>query len=305
MKKIIPIVLLAGLLALTCGCLGIPSITNDILDDRSSQYSEGFAITDSDYYYSGQVAEKEVYYEQTAPASSGGVVAGADQMIIKTGHLNLEVKDAQEAAAELQQIADAHKGYVTSLNVYSYGNDRFRASATIRVAADAFDATFSELKDLGTLQSQTISAQDVTEEYIDLQARQTALQNQLAQYNRIMEKAEEVEDILKIQVEIERVQVELDRIAGRMQYLENRVDYATITVDLYEPEPVGAQTGWSIIEVLNDAIEGLLAMIAAIIILFFTLLPLFVIGVIIFLIIRRYRKQKKQGEGGKSDKGDD
>lgn len=304
MKKIIPIVLLAGLLALTCGCLGIPSITNDIWDDRGAQYSEGFAITDSDYYYSEQVAKQEVYYEQPAPASSGGVVAGADQMIIKTGHLNLEVRDAQEAAAELRQIADAHNGYVTSLNVYSYGDDRFRASATIRVAAEDFDAAFSALKELGKLQSQTTSAQDVTEEYIDLKARQTALQNQLEQYNRIMEKAEEVEDILKIQVEIERVQVELDRITGRMQYLENRVDYATISVDLYEPEPVGAQTGWSIVEVLNDAIEGLLAMIAAIIIIFFTLLPVLLLGAIIFLIIRRYRRQKKQGgelKAGKQD----
>ncbi len=82
------------------------------------------------------------------------------------------------------------------------------------------------------------------------QAQRTALANQLAQYNRIMEMAENVSEILEVQTQIERVQVELDRINGRLKYLDNRVDYATITVTLQEPEPVGG--GGRLLDCLRD-----------------------------------------------------
>jgi hypothetical protein len=102
-----------------------------------------------------------------------------------------------------------------------------------------FDATVSEIKSLGTLRSASVNSQDVTEEYVDLQAQKAALQLQLEQFNRIMVKADKIEDILKIQVEIGRVQVDLDRLEGRLRYLNNRIDLGTITVSLQEPAPLG------------------------------------------------------------------
>jgi hypothetical protein len=83
--------------------------------------------------------------------------------------------------------------------------NRFSGMAVLRVPADQFDATVTEVKGMGTLRSVSLNTQEVTEEYGDLQAQQVALQQELGQYNRIMEKAMNVSDILQTQEQIERV----------------------------------------------------------------------------------------------------
>ncbi|HIH27251.1 MAG TPA: DUF4349 domain-containing protein, partial [Methanoregulaceae archaeon] len=134
--------------------------------------------------------------------------------------------------------------------------------------------------------SESLSADDVTEEYVDLQARRTALASQLVQYNRIMERAENVSEILEVQVQIERVQVELDRIDGRLKYLDNRVDYATITVALQEPEPVGGGEGFSFVSVINESIAGFLAVTAGLIIILISIIPLIILGAVAYVLYR-------------------
>jgi hypothetical protein len=133
---------------------------------------------------------------------------------------------------------------------------------------------------------------DVTEEYVDLSARKTALTDQMEQYRRLLAKGETVEEILKVQVEIERVRVELDRLQGRLNYLDSRIDLATLTVNLQEPEPVGGETGFSFVSAVNEGIAGFLGMISALVILVFTLLPVAILAVIVYAVFRWYRKRK-------------
>jgi hypothetical protein len=149
-------------------------------------------------------------------------------------------------------------------------------------SAAAFETALNQVKTIGSVTSLSTSGEDVTEEYVDLNAQKTALQNQLAQYNKILAKAEKVEDILNVQVQIERVQVELDRIEGRLKYLNNRVDLSTITVNLQEPAPIGGGISFDLNSVINDAIGGFLGLVGALIILFFALLPLIVIGLVAY-----------------------
>src|SRR5690606_7315198 len=138
----------------------------------------------------------------------------------------------------------------------------------------------------GTLKSQSIQAEDVTEEYVDLQAQRNALANQLAQYQRIMEKAENVSEIMEVQVPIERVQVEIDRIDGRLTYLNSRVDFATITVSFREPEPVGSGAGPSFTSVINEAIAGFVGVAAALFVILISIIPLIILALIVYAIYR-------------------
>ncbi len=223
------------------------------------------------------------------PIGSGSAI---DQKRIMTGSISLEVTRVPSAIDSLGEIALRHGGYLSSSSQSGSGPDRITATVVVRVPAAAFDATVAEIKGLGTVRSATLNIQDITEEYVDLQAQKEALARQLDQYTRIMEKAETVEDILKIQVEIGRAQTELDRIEGRLRYLDNRVDLATISVYLQEPAPIGGDTGHSFITTLNNGIEGFLEMIDAIIIAVFTFLPLIILGVLGYGIYR-WRKGKK------------
>ncbi len=275
------------LFALACaGCLSAP------WDSDTVKIDEQFAPSTSGSGIPSRITPFPV--STIVPTYAPGYAADleADQKIIRTGSLNLEVENVSSTLDPLKQIAALHSGYIGSMSVNTQYGNRLYASLTIRIPAGEFDGTVSDIKALGTLKSESLSADDVTEEYVDLQARRNALASQLVQYNRIMERAENVSEILEVQVQIERVQVELDSIDGRLKYLDNRIDYGTITVTLVEPEPVGRGEEFSLVSVLNEGIQGFLAVTGGLIIILISIIPLILLGIIAYILYWIWRKRK-------------
>ncbi|MBN1194407.1 MAG: DUF4349 domain-containing protein [Methanomicrobiaceae archaeon] len=284
-RYLIPLVLICCILA--AGCLSADEWNGDV------QQSTGFFVSDDVSYqekgaYEGMGAPAPVM----APTSRTATDGSFDQKLIQTGSISLEVKNVADSMGTLKSIAESRGGYLSSSNLYRGSADRLSATVTVRVPGSAFDGTVTEIRTLGKILSESMNSQDVTEEYIDLTAQKEAKQHQLEQYNRIIEKAEKVEDVLKVQVEIERVQVDLDRLEGRLTYLDNRIDLATISVNLQEPAPIGGDAGHSFIKVINQGIEGFLFMVDSLIILFFTALPLIIL-VLLAYGLYRWRKKGK------------
>jgi len=288
-QKIYTVLLLLAVLAGGLWCAGC--VSPEFPGSVSSQKIGGGGAA-TDYAY----APSEPYHTPV-PGVSSGAWAGDDQKIIKTARVDLEVQDVPATGDALKAIATANEGYVGSLSLQRYSGDRLSGSLTMRVPTSAFDQALASIAALGTLKSQSIQAEDVTEEYVDLQAQRNALANQLAQYQRIMEKAENVSEIMEVQVQIERVQVEIDRIDGRLKYLTSRVDYATITVSFREPEPVGSGEGPSITNVINDAIAGFVSVTAALFVLIVSLIPLIILALIAYGLYRWWKGRKNRGAG--------
>lgn len=301
-RRIILISTLVVLMMVCAGCLTTPWRENSAIsaEDLTPQ-AEGSGIFSGGGRYTAPTPVPPLI-----PAYPGNLPT--DQKIIKTSQISLEVGNVTSTLDPIRNIATAHGGYLGSLSVTSQYGDRLYAVLTLRVPAREFDSVVAEIKPLGTLKSELLNADDVTEEYVDLQAQRTALASQLAQYNRIMERAENVSEILEVQVQIERVQVELDRIDGRLKYLDNRVDYATVTVTLQEHEPVGGGKSYSIVSVFNQGIAGFLAVTSGLIIILISTIPLIILGVIAYLVYRWWRKrespvQKVVGEKEKKNEG--
>ena len=146
----------------------------------------------------------------------------------------------------LKSLVTAKGGYLSSSSISEGYNKRLSGTVVLRVPQAEFDTTLAGVKAIGTVKSVSTQGEDVTEEYVDIQAQKTSYQNQLAQYNEIMKKAVKVSDVIEIQQQIDRVQTELNRLEGRLKYLNSRIDMSTITVTLQEPEPLGGETGPSI-----------------------------------------------------------
>jgi hypothetical protein len=299
-----PVVLFSGLLVLllVCsGCLTTPWEANSV-GEGSKAVAQWDRATESSAGYSGAVSGSSAPLPAATPAGYSSWEPAADQKIIRTSQINLEVQNVTSTLEPLKQIATIHGGYIGSLSVNTRGGDRLYAVLTMRVPAREFDAANAAIKALGTLKSESLSADDVTEEYVDLQAQRSALANQLAQYNRIMEKAENVSDILEVQVQIERVQVQIDRIDGRLKYLDSRVDYSTITVTLEEPELVGGRDDFSVVSVINESIAGFLAVAAGLVILIISGIPLLILGVVLYLIYRLWKGRRRKEQKGPGEK---
>ncbi len=224
--------------------------------------------------------------------AAGNADQGVQTKIIKTGQVTIEVSQVPAAIDRVRDIAVSNGGYLSSSNVYTSQNDRKTGYAMIRIPAEKFDTVLQALAPLGKVLSSSEQRSDVTEQYVDLTIQNKSYHTQLENYYRIMAKAEKVEDIIKIQYQIDQVTLALNQVEGRLRYLNSQIDLSTITVTLQEPEPVGGETGYNIITAINEGIAGFFGMISAIIILVFSLIPLVILAVIAYAVYRWYQKRK-------------
>ena len=277
---------------LAAGCTGLPGGNSDSLSSPQN------TVPLSDSNGRLQAGSKMAYGEAGAPVpantpgDSGSGTLIPDTKIIKTAILTIEVNDVPGSVEFLKNLAAQKGGYLSSTNVQKNYNNHLTGTVIIRVPAKEFETTLTGVQTIGTVKSVSTQGQDVTEEYVDLQAQKTAYQNQLAQYNEIMRKAVKVEDVITVQQQIDRVQVQLNRLDGRLKYLDSRIDLSTITVNLQEPEPVGGESAHNFVSTINEGISGFFGMIDALIIIFLTLLPIIIIGGAGYGIYRWHKARK-------------
>jgi len=294
--KVLALLALVLIAIATAGCMGQPATSTSqstAVKENVFIGEQGMQVADTKGSW-GPAVRMAVPAATPAPgiAQFGSGTAGIETKIIRTAYLTLEVKDVPGAVESLKGIATAKGGYVSSTSVQKNSYNLMTGTVVLRIPKDEFDASLTGVEALGTVKSVSTGGEDVTEEFVDLQAQRTSYQNQLAQYNAIMKQSTKVEDIIKVQEQIDRVQTELNRLDGRLKYLNSRVDLSTITVNLREPEPVGGDTGHNFISTINDGISGFMGMIDAIIILLLTLLPLIILGGIGYWVYRWQKGRK-------------
>jgi hypothetical protein len=180
-----------------------------------------------------------------------------ERKIVKTGYITLEVEDIAESMDKVADMAEELGGYVVSSHKYEEQGGT-SGSIRIRVPSERFEEAFERLRQFAVaVPYENTQAKDVTEEYVDLEARLRNLEATEAQYLALMEKAEEVEDMLMVQRELSNVREEIERIEGRMQYLERTSDMALIEINLQETKGLAAP--WSASGAFKSAVRGLTA----------------------------------------------
>ena len=189
------------------------------------------------------------------PSPTGNGEPTEERKIVKTGYMTLEVEDIADTMDEVAEMADELNGYVVS----SYKNEYERGVSgriIIRVPSEKFEEAFERLRQLAVaVPYETTIAKDVTEEYVDLEARLGNLLATEAQYLSLLEKAENVEDMLRVQKELSNVREQIEQIEGRMKYLEQTSETSLIEVNLQESK--GLAEPWSASAALKAAVRGL------------------------------------------------
>jgi hypothetical protein len=250
LKVSIPILLILGL-ALISGCGAspeeLPSIPGEGGPDEE-KYLPAF-IVDVD----GGRGESWIPGEVTLTVAPAELTE--DRKIVKTGYMTLEVEDIAETMDEVAEMADELNGYVVSSYKYEYERG-VSGRIAIRVPFEKFDEAFERLRQLAIdVPYETTTAKDVTEEYVDLEAQLGNLLATEAQYLALLEKAENVEEMLKVQSELSKVRGEIEQIEGRMKYLEQTSETSLIEVNLEEAP--GLAEPWSASAAFQSAVRGL------------------------------------------------
>ncbi|MBN2187719.1 MAG: DUF4349 domain-containing protein [Dehalococcoidia bacterium] len=180
-----------------------------------------------------------------------------ERKIIKTGYITLEVEDVVEAMDEVAGVAGELDGYVVSSNKYEHERG-ISGSVAIRVPAESFEEAFERLRLLAiNVPQENTQATDVTEEYVDLEARLRNLEATEAQYLALLEKATKVEEMLQVQQALSNVRGQIEQIEGRMKYLERTSDMSLIEVTLSQTKGLLAEPSWSASDAVKSAVRGL------------------------------------------------
>ncbi len=151
-----------------------------------------------------------------------------DRMLIWKAYLSLEVDDLKEAVGKIAALTEKSGGYIESKSESSEES----ADLTLRIPVQQFRGAVASFETLGTVKHRSIQGEDVTEQYVDVEAR---LKNKIALRDRLkqlLEKATAVKDILAIEAELNRVQSDIDSMEGRIKSLKGQVDQATVHVSL-------------------------------------------------------------------------
>jgi hypothetical protein len=166
--------------------------------------------------------------EESATKTQDPTDVRADRMLIWTASLDVEVWNVPKAVANATAMAERHGGYVERKS----DSGEESASLTLRIPLKAFKDSMAGFEALGTVTHRSVQAEDVTEQYVDVEARvrnKVALRDRLKQ---LLDKATTVKDILAIETELNRVQADLDSMEARIKALKGRVDYATVRLSL-------------------------------------------------------------------------
>lgn len=175
------------------------------------------------------------------PVPSVSPLAVGPSRIIKTADLRLEVAKGKVAEIQNRAIALAAEngGYTHSANLADQ-----RADTVLKVPADRLEPVLDGLAALGKKQSQSVSGEDVSAEFVDLEARLRHWRAQEAVFLDLMTRAKSIPDTIQIQQQLSQIQAQVEQIEGRRRFLDGQTAYSTIHLGLVEsgtaapvPEP--------------------------------------------------------------------
>ncbi len=232
-----------------------------------------------------------------------------NRMIISTARLTLIVNDVATALEQVWGLVERFQGYTVQTNSYRTATDNLAATVTIRVPAARFGEALSELRKLAwKVQQESTSGEDVTDQYVDLEARlkaQKATEEELLALLREVRQSEgnaqeKAEAILSIYQRLTEVRTQIEQLQGQMQYLEKMSAMATITLELLPREPEVErpviEEGFDPLRTLREAarvlVQILQGLVNALIWVAVVALPFWVVaGLVIFLWIRWRRRR--------------
>jgi len=218
---------------------------------------------------------------------------GVGPKIVKTADIVLEVKDGtfQEAFSNAEGIADQHGGFIISSS--TSGQEARSGELTIRVPSEQFEDALAALKSVGILRSEQVDGQDVTADFVDLQARLRHAQIQERFFLTLLREADSISESISVNRHLQEAHLVVERLKGQLRLLRDQTSLGTITIRVHEKgvapeskdEPNELASAW------GRAIEGAEDVLVAVIVGLGYLVPILVVLLLIWLGFRTVRSR--------------
>lgn len=248
--------------------------------------------------YATETMAVEASYEELPQQKNSDFIANdenqneANTKIIKTANLRFATANIDESYALVQKSAQKYKAILQNDNT---GKDYYSVyrNVTLRIPKQYFDAFINELgKGVAYFDRKEILARDVTEEFVDVEARLKAKQTLEKRYLELLDKANKVSEILEIERELANIREEIEAKQGRLKYLQSRVSMSTISIEMYTEKAQGTGTtvsyGTKMWNAIKSGFNGLSSFFLGILHVWPFIL---ILAVVLFFIRRKLRKK--------------
>lgn len=212
------------------------------------------------------------------------------RMLIREGFLEFETDDIDATRQKITSASKKYGAYISRNNSFKTSG-RINATMSIRVPVDNFEEFLNDATaGVEKFDSKRITAKDVTEEFIDVEARLKAKKELENRYLELLEKAVSVEEMLKIEKEIGKLRADIESLEGRLKYLENRVGFSTIEFSFYEKIPVDNEFGKRLGNGFESGWDNLIVFFIGLT----HIWPFILIGVLLIVFLKYLKRRKKK-----------
>ena len=231
---------------------------------------EGYNGTVNGRFNRGQ---SEVEEEEAQESAVDSTVDLKSPMIIRTADLAVTVKNDEfdKARAAIDEILKRYHGHVADLTVNTPTGSARSLTGTLRVPSNQLDAAMADLKVLGRVEKELQSGEEVTQQYVDLQARLANSKHTEQRLTEILrERTGKLSDVLAVEMQISRVRGEIEQMEAQRKTMKNQVDFATLNLTVSEdykkeltavPPSTGTQFRNAAVEGYRSLVDGIIAVL--------------------------------------------
>lgn len=264
-------------------CFSCHEASRNSNSDVVNAFSSG-----EDYALEETVEEMEVSYNRAALQEE------TVQKIIKTSYLEFETDDLDKTYTTIKRYVKQNNGVIQNDNASKNYNRSVR-TLVVRVPTNRFQNTIDSIsRSVEYFDSKQMSSKDVTEEFIDLEARLHAKRTLETRYLQLLSKAKNVKEMLEIERELSSIREEIEAKQGRLKYLNNRVALSTINITFYKTTvnaKVTQSYGSKMGKAITSGFNGLSLFFLGLLNIWPFLILLFIA---VFLIRKWYKKKHKK-----------
>ncbi|MDQ3194378.1 MAG: DUF4349 domain-containing protein [Bacteroidota bacterium] len=231
------------------------------------------------------------------------IPSSINRMIIKSGNMNIEIDKFDESEKIINEEVSKVKGYITNSHSSLDASGNKQGVIAVRIPSDNFDLFIQRMSMIGKVMSQQISGNDVTEEYIDLEARQTTqkeLERRLLEL--LSEKTANLTDVVEVEEKLSAVRGNIERTEGRMKFLKDQSAFSTLNVSLFEPSLLQTSSGggffYEIGQAFKKGLSGFTEVLSGLVTFMVAFSPVLIFAFVIFLIIKKILLNRKKRVAG-------
>jgi hypothetical protein len=242
------------------------------------------------------VALSNVVVTGTADPLPPVSAADVSNMVIRTADVSIEVDSLEPAVARVRELAAQFGGYVASTDITTGKAQLRTARLEVKVPAQRFDESLSGLSPIGKLESVSVEAEDVGEQFVDVSARmENARRLERRLIDLLATRTGKLKDVLDVEQSLARVREEIERYEGRMRYLRAHTAMSTLSVTVHEPVPVVGDAGRSVMgEAFRQSWRNFVVLISLAVQSLGVVLPLGAVAIAAWILTRRLRMARQR-----------